>query len=147
MSYQAITLPRNITERTQTHKMVRTERERLQSTLNAAEVATWTVQAAPNRVSGDAALRKFFGLTEEEAANATPETYINRIHPDDAPAVAAALQHSMTTGEKFDVTYRVPQGNGTVRWLDARGRAAFDASGRFLHLYGMFMDVTARREA
>ena len=126
---------------------MRIERERLQATLNAAEVGTWTVETNPDRATGDALLHTFFGLTEAEAAEATPETYIRRVHPEDAAAVAAALQHSMMTGEKLEAVYRVLHDDGAVVWIDTRGRAAFDAEGRFLHLYGTVMNVTARKEA
>ena len=137
---------RDLTERRRSEEAVRVERERLQATLDAAEVGTWLVDAATNRVIGDAALCGLFGLTEQEGAAATPETYLNRIHPEDAPGVAAALQLSMTTGQKFDVTYRVLLPDGALRWLDVRGQAAFNAEDRFVHLYGAGMDVTAREQ-
>lgn len=140
--------PQNIPiEQVEPLEAARAERDRLQATLDAAHVGSWIVTADPVRVTVDAIQRGFFGMTEQEAPDAMPDTYFRRVHPDDAARVTGALEHSMTTGAKLEVTYRVLSPDGTTRWLDSRGQAAFDADGRFLHLHGMVMDVTARKEA
>ena len=43
--------------------------------------------------------------------------------------------------------YRVIHKDGTVRWLQAKGRMFFDAEGRPERMVGFMIDVTDRRHA
>ena len=75
---------------------------------------------------------------------------LDRIHPDDRAAVDATTEACLATGTQA-VRYRVIRAdNGELRWIDARGRALYDA-GVAVRLVGAVADVTelvmAEREA
>src|ERR1044071_520891 len=48
----------------------------------------------------------------------------------------------------YDVEYRaVGKEDGVVRWVAAKGRGMFDASGRCIRMLGTSLDITKRKEA
>ena len=51
------------------------------------------------------------------------------VHPDDWPAVKLAIKHANESGD-VAAEYRVIHEDGTVHWLQAKGRMFFDAEGR-----------------
>lgn len=85
------------------------------------------------------------------AANADPifpgESWTERVHSDDAPQIQAAIRRAADTNEAFDFTFRVPLGDGAIRWVNGMGRIEYDTNGRPRRLIGVNFDVSARREA
>jgi PAS domain S-box-containing protein len=68
-------------------------------------------------------------------------------HPDDYDRVVAEVDAALARGEPFDVEYRCPHADGSIRWLHERGRGVFDDAGDLLYLDGVVFDVSARRQA
>jgi PAS domain S-box-containing protein len=63
------------------------------------------------------------------------------VHPDDAPRVAQAWQHSLTTGRDYAVEGRLRRADGTWRWHLARGNPVRDATGRISQWVGAATDI------
>lgn len=63
------------------------------------------------------------------------------IHPDDAAAVARAFEHSLTTGERLSMQWRMRRADGAYRWMSASAEAMRDENGRILQWYGMCYDI------
>ncbi len=74
------------------------------------------------------------------------KSWIDAVHPDDAIATRALMQDAVARGTEFDVQYRVIWPDGSVHWLESRGRVkrARDGAVRVLEVS---FDVTARRAA
>ena len=68
------------------------------------------------------------------------------VHPDDWPTVKLAIERAQASGD-VAAEYRVIQKNGTVKWLQAKGRMIFDAEGQPDRMVGFMIDVTDRRHA
>ena len=75
------------------------------------------------------------------------DRWLESVHPDDRPAVTAALEAVEESREPFDLTYRVrlqgEENESTVRWLHSRANLGTTAGSRRLH--GASIDVTERR--
>src|SRR5579859_7843071 len=63
-------------------------------------------------------------------------------HPDDLPALRAAMLQVREGAERFDVDYRTTLGGRTL-WMRAAGVAQKDAAGRPLRVAGFVQDVSA----
>jgi len=75
------------------------------------------------------------------------EEFIARISPEHQATVRSALQGAVTFGA-LDVTFCVPQPNGRLAWLDARGQAFGEPDIRgYSTLIGVALDVTEERVA
>jgi signal transduction histidine kinase/CheY-like chemotaxis protein len=81
-----------------------------------------------------------------EAFDGSFERWKSFIHPEDWPAVKEAIKHALRTGD-VDTEYRVVHADGSVHWLQSKGRMFFDAEGRPARMLGFMHDVTERRQA
>ena len=43
------------------------------------------------------------------------------VHPDDRRSVFAAVRRAMETGTAWDVEFRAPQPDGSVKWMMGKG--------------------------
>jgi diguanylate cyclase (GGDEF)-like protein len=68
------------------------------------------------------------------------------VHPDDRALVQATVERSLRTLEPFDFAHRCVLPEGTVRWLQCRGRVRA-VDGHPVQMTGACQDVTAQREA
>ena len=56
--------------------------------------------------------------------------WIEFLHPDDRPVVAAAWQRAVESNHGYEVEYRLRRGDGEYRWFLARGLPMLDSAGR-----------------
>jgi PAS domain S-box-containing protein len=127
---------------------LREARARLEATLRAAEVGTWTWNVATNLVVADRNLAQLFDVTETDAAGAPLERYLAAIHPEDLPRVRQDLRRALDGDDaSYDSEYRVMRPGGGVRWVSARGNVERDAAGKAVALPGIVIDITARKLA
>ena len=94
---------------------------------------------------------RFARLFQVDAALAREGTELVRftdmIHPDDRPAVLAAIDRAILTETRYDIEYRIPQRSGVDVWVNARGKvfANPDTGGR--RFAGIAVDITERKHA
>jgi light-regulated signal transduction histidine kinase (bacteriophytochrome) len=69
------------------------------------------------------------------------------IHPDDRLRTAASLRDSLAQRADFDVEYRILQPDGSLHWVEAKGRGEFDATGKPVRMMGVALDITERKRA
>ncbi|HEY4944886.1 MAG TPA: PAS domain S-box protein, partial [Candidatus Limnocylindrales bacterium] len=67
--------------------------------------------------------------------------------PDDLPVVTDAVRGSVSTGQPYDIEYRVHHADGTMLWVHDRGRPECDAGGGVTWIDGVIFDVTERKRA
>lgn len=126
---------------------LRRMRRQLQTALDVGRIGTWAWDIQHNRVEADTNLARFFGLSAEEAHGGPVERYFAGIHPDDAPRVSNVINEALQSGAVFSDEYRLVPNEGEVLWIEARGQAELDASGRPLHFNGVMLDITERKHA
>ena len=124
---------------------LREKEERLRAALDASATGTFRWDLRTNALDWDENLDHLFGLPPGETARHLDQ-FSNLVHPDDRPAVAAALDRCVREGADFDLEFRVMRPDGSVRWLLDRGRMIRDGDGQPLSMTGACVDVTAGRE-
>ena len=136
----------DVNELKRMEESLRATQARLNSTLAAGSIGTWTWDIANDRLTADEFTARVFSLDAEAAARGLPaEAYLQAILEEDRPAVAESLARAIAACGFYDVEYRVRQKDGEILWLQARGRVEGDANGKAIHFHGAVMDVTARR--
>ena len=132
-------------ERTRAEAALQEQKQRLRLALEASAGGSWTWVPATNEVDWDQRFRSLYGFAPDDPA--TPEAWMPRVHDDDRPGALALLDEVLTstTKDSWENTFRIVRPDGTVAWIQSRGRADRDADGRVTRLTGLDMDITERR--
>jgi transcriptional regulator with GAF, ATPase, and Fis domain len=126
----------------------------------AARDKLWTLASSPflvvgeARVAADEIFLTWLGDGRPEAKlGLSPGTFpktlrdaLALMHPDDAPGYQQAVVHSLATGAAFDARYRLADGRGGWRWLQARAISLAQREGRYVHWLHDTLDITEQRE-
>jgi PAS domain S-box-containing protein len=122
--------------------------ERLGLALNASGfVGIWEWDIVRDRVYADEQFVAAFGGEPHWSTLGAPiADYVKAIHPDDLGGISVAIQQALHPGGAiFQQEYRLLQKDGSVRWIEARGRCNFDAGGNPVRFPGVAVDITARK--
>jgi len=143
--WQAIGIMRDITERKRAEALLRTSEERLQLAQMAAAVGTWDWDMVANAAQCSDSYFNIFGIpVSSEPLNYAE--WLERIHPDDRYRVEADIRGVMENGTDYRSEYRIVRPDGSIRWLESKGRLKRDADGKALSMFGAVMDITVRKE-
>jgi PAS domain S-box-containing protein len=69
------------------------------------------------------------------------------IHPDDVLGVAEAFKHSLASGERLSMKWRMRRADGVYRWMAASAEAMRDQDGRIAQWYGLCHDIDDQMHA
>ena len=133
-------------ERTQAHQASRTSQERLRFALDAANMGTWDWDLRTRSVQWSDNMERIHGLLPA-TFDGTFESYEREIHPEDRERVRASLRQALADRVSHDVEYRIVGPDGTVRWVDGKGRVEAGPDGQPARMTGVCMNITRRKEA
>ena len=91
-------------------------------------------------------ITELFGITPEEWM-ASPEAWLQTVHPDDRERAGDAFVEAMEAGEPFHAEYRVLSPDGVVRWVVDRTVVLPRVDGQPALTQGMIFDITERKRA
>jgi two-component system, cell cycle sensor histidine kinase and response regulator CckA len=83
---------------------------------------------------------------EPGSVEASFETLMGQIHPDDRAKFWQLTEASIASGTPFELDMRVLLPEGAIRWIHGRGEISME-DGVAVRLVGMSHDITARKEA
>jgi PAS domain S-box-containing protein len=95
---------------------------RLEATLTAAEIGTWTWDIRADRIHADRNFAKIFQVSDADADGGPIRAYLAAIHPDDRQAVQDHIAQSLADRKPYQYYYRLLHGDGSIRHIHARGR-------------------------
>jgi PAS domain S-box-containing protein len=124
---------------------LRESEERMGLAAEAANLGMWVWDIAHDEVWATEKCRSLFGFEPGERLDF--QRFMDRLHPEDREAARQTVQRALQTRRAFDTEYRLLLADGSVRWIGARGHAAFDPQDRPGRLLGVSIDVTARKLA
>jgi PAS domain S-box-containing protein len=118
---------------------------RLQEALSAGGVTTfdWDLCTGMTRRSENAA--QMLGFDPKNPPSATE--FLARMRPDDLARYKAFLQSVSPDRPSFAWSFRFTRFDGREIWLEQSSRAEFDAGGLVVHVRGLTLDVTERKQA
>ena len=136
---------RDVTENDALQAALETTGDQLREAQSVAKVGIWEWDIPTNQVRWSDELYRIFGVSPQ-AFPGTFEGYMAAVHPEDRAMVGASIDKSLRTTEPFDFAHRCLLPNGSVRWLQCRGRVR-SVDGRPVRMTGAAQDVTSQREA
>ena len=110
-----------------------------------SHLGVWHWDEKARSLSWDRVTQNMFGVSGD--ANMTIDTFYKTLHPDDAERVKQTWRQAMELQLLYQIEFRTQRTDGTIRWIQARGRGNYDESGRPLSMTGVVFDITDRKEA
>jgi PAS domain S-box-containing protein len=133
-------------DRRRTEEALYESAERLRAALAASGMGTFRWDIRSNALEWDENLDRLFGLPPGQTVRSL-ENFIACVHPDDREEVIAKCRQCAEAGADFDFAFRVIRPDGSLCWLDDKGRTFRDAEGRPFYMTGACMDITPQKQA
>ena len=118
---------------------------RLVLALEAAELGTWTWDMAAGTTVWDTRLEQLHGL-EPGGFGGTYQDWLATMHPADREECLARVEHALANPGPYLLLHRTTWPDGTVRWIECRGRVTVDEAGAPTGTIGVAIDVTDRED-
>jgi transcriptional regulator with PAS, ATPase and Fis domain len=153
----------DITQRQQSEAALHQSRRELHTSrfeLKSEQDRLWKLAANAFSVLGEAHLTEE-GIRLEYFGDGTPETKVGLVagtapktmadllammHPDDVKSYQQRLESSLATGEPHRAVYRLSDGRGGWRWLQARAIAVEERDGNYVRWLHDNIDITEQKE-
>lgn len=133
-------------ERRLVEEALRASRDRLELALDAGQMGTWEWEAASDTLTMSDTLQQVLGVATD-SFDGSLEDFTRHLHPEDRQGLLETLLGAFDRRVGHHVEYRIVRPDGTVRWVEARGRVLYDDAGQAVGMAGVAMDVTARKTA
>jgi PAS domain S-box-containing protein len=91
--------------------------------------------------------QRWYDYTGSSPTVSQGEGWCLPVHPEDTPEATKRWQHSLRTGEPYEVEYRCRRHDGVYRWFLGRAHPVRDASGRILKWFGTCTDIDEQKRA
>jgi len=129
-----------------THDLRKSE-QRYALAVDGVNDGIWDWDLVTNEVYYAPRWKRMIGKDETQL-DASPEAWLDCVHPDDSERVRKRIRaHLAGKTSYLLVDYRMRHADGSYRWMEARGVAVRDADGRPVQMAGSQTDVHDRRRA
>ncbi|MBS7700150.1 MULTISPECIES: PAS domain-containing protein [unclassified Chelatococcus] len=144
-SRQGVAYILDLTERKRAEAAVRDRERELSQLVDMVPSYLWRITADGVPVFFNKRLVDFLGLdvTDADQPGKSRLAAITDaiIHPDDRDNVMAAFEHSLASGKRLLMKWRMRRADGVFRWMEASAEAMQDEGGRIAQWYGLCHDI------
>lgn len=121
--------------------------EDLATALGGARVGVWDWDIPSNYLRWSAETLAIYGMQPAEFHNSF-ESFMPRVHPEDQASLQKTIEAALAAGsDDFVGNHRVLMPDGSLRWVEGRGRVISDANGTPVRMLGTVVDATERYRA
>lgn len=130
---------------TQLAERLRENDERVAIAIQSGGVGLWEWDIVADRLWYSPQWSDLFGFPPGVAV--TRQQVLSKVHPDDRERLDGEMQRTLSTGDDYNVEFRVLGSQGGVRWIEARGKRSINARGMPTVMMGSVVDVSVRKQA
>ncbi|MEO7167121.1 MAG: PAS domain S-box protein [Chthoniobacterales bacterium] len=135
---------RDITDRKMVETTLRESRAEQRLITEAIPQQVWTAQPDGTLDYVNNRVVEYFGRTREEVVGSG---WLDVLHPEDVPATVERWTNALTTGQPYEVEFRLRRTDGEYRWHLGRALPLHDAGGAIARWFGTNTDITERKRA
>lgn len=112
-----------------------------------ANIGGWEYDFRTDTVIWSNELYRIFGYEPGEIIPSLDLFFNTHVHPDDRSLIKDIYGSKEVETIPEGLQYRIITKNGSMRYVAARNRYEYDASGVMVRLYGMVADITERKKS
>jgi PAS domain S-box-containing protein len=120
--------------------------DRLSMALNAAQMGMWDWNIETGEINWSPEHEQLFGLAPG-TFDGTYDTFDRCLHPDDRQGLSQAVAEALRQQIPYHHEFRVVWADGSIHWIEGRGQALYDATGKAMRMLGTVMAIDARKQA
>jgi PAS domain S-box-containing protein len=135
----------NLIRRRRAECSLRESEERMKLAAVAAGVHLWEWDIVTDQVWFTGPTERRIGSGFGQRSNY--DWFLQTVHPDDRDGVVCAIANSMNGDGNYARLHRRLRSNGQIRWIVSHGRVEFDSKRKPVRMRGVYLDITARKEA
>lgn len=133
-------------ERSRAEEELRKNEAHLQLALKVGRMGSWDWNMQTGELLWSEGYFTILGLQPNEC-KASYETWAVRVHPDDLTETEAKFQQCIADRQEFHHEYRLRWMDGSVHWVEARGKFTYDVKANPKRSIGTVIDITERKQA
>jgi PAS domain S-box-containing protein len=123
---------------------MREAEERLRFVLDSANIGYWNYDVAKDKTTRSRKYDEIFGHSEPQPSW-NHQAFRQQVHPADREEVDAAYQKALHVGQG-SMDFRIVWPDESIHWVWSQAQIRKDAAGNPVHVSGVIMDITRRRE-
>jgi diguanylate cyclase (GGDEF)-like protein/PAS domain S-box-containing protein len=112
--------------------------------LDFARMASWRYDIASGLIHWTPETAAIFGLPEVETRISVPDV-VRMIHPEDRHFFEPERITDYVAQGRVEIEFRTIWADGSIHWLEAKGRPSFDRAGLPEMIAGVVFEITARK--
>ncbi len=124
---------------------LRQNEQTLRTALTAGRLGSWVLDVEARALFASVTCKSHYGRTKDQHFGY--DDLLLAIHPDDRPRMQSQVAASLKTGDDYGIEYRIVWPDGSIHWVDMRGRTLKSAEGVVVQMAGVSSDITARKNA
>ncbi|GMU23766.1 MAG: hypothetical protein AMXMBFR13_38440 [Phycisphaerae bacterium] len=136
----------DITDRKQAEDQLRDSEWRLRLALDAGRMGTWEWEVNSGRVTWSDGHYVLLGY-EPGAVESGYAVWRQCVHPEDLQRQEQTLLEAIQCRKDYECEFRVVWPDGSVHWVEGRGRCLLGPDGRAERMYGVLQDIDAKKQA
>ena len=130
-------------DRKQAETILRQTQERLEVALEAARMGVWELNIDTGMAQTNTRHNQIYGHSDKEIEWGL-EAFKRQLLPEDVAVFDDAFEAALRTG-LLDAEFRIRWSDGSVHWVYACGRVAFEADGKPRKMSGVTLETTEHR--
>jgi len=110
----------------------------------SADLGLWSRDMQTGKIWATERTRTLYNFSAD--GEVTFSQFLASLNPDDRSDTERAIAEAVADVRDYNIVHRVVRPDGAERWIAARGRAIYSATGQPLKMMGASFDVTERRQ-
>ena len=126
-------------------KRIEISENRLQLSLDAAQIGIWEWNLADNSIIWDSKMYKIYGVSKKNIEHKF-EAWANFLHPDDKEKTIKEIFEAVNNQNKLNTSFRIIKENGAIVHIKADALAISNSEGKPIKMIGLNKDITEQKE-
>jgi PAS domain S-box-containing protein len=142
----AVVIMHDVTARKKAeHKLIKNE-ALLSEAQAIAHIGSWEWNLSTDKIYWSDEMKRLFGYAKDHL-ELNLDNYLNLLLPEERPFVEETISKGLKDFKPFAFHHRIKLPDGTIRWIDARGKVILAKNGQPVKMAGTGQDITKQKEA